>query len=158
MNQQPYVTSRILVEGKAEARALVHGGPDHPSLIGEVLFYPFHTGSLVVVRITGLPGSGFFGLHIHEHGDCRNGGDVPFFAAGGHYNPESQPHPNHAGDLPVLLSSGGHAYAIVYTGRFQPKAVIGRSVIVHDKPDDYRSQPAGDSGTRIACGVIEAVR
>lgn len=151
--QEPWV----LIEGRPAARALVRGELSHPELMGEVFFYPFHQGCLVLARITGLPGDGFFAFHIHEHGDCRSGGDEPFSLAGGHYNPSGSPHPDHAGDMPVLLSSKGQAYALFYTGRFRPKDVLNRSVIIHEKPDDFRTQPSGDSGERIACGKIEAV-
>lgn len=144
------------LERPPEARALVRGSAAYPSLRGEVLFYPFLNGSLLLIRMTGLPGSGFFGFHIHENGDCCTGGDSPFSCAGGHWNPGGVPHPGHTGDLPVLLADQGLAYAMVYTGRFTPAEAVGRSVIIHDRPDDYRSQPAGDSGERIACGVITA--
>ncbi|MFQ6956613.1 MAG: superoxide dismutase family protein [Flavonifractor plautii] len=65
--------------------------------------------------------------------------------------------PEPRGDLPVLLSSGGRALSLVYTGRFQPGQVLGRSVVLHALPDDYRSQPTGAAGGRIACGVISPV-
>lgn len=146
-----------LVEGQPAARALVMGDGAHPDLRGEVLFYPYQEGSLLLVRMTGLPADGFFGFHIHELGDCCTGGDIPFHCAGGHYNPGGASHPYHAGDLPVLLSSGGRAYMILYTGRFRPQEVVGRSAVIHAQADDYRSQPAGDSGERIGCGEIEAV-
>ena len=145
------------LERAPEARALLRGSSAYPELRGEVLFYPFLGGSLLLFRVAGLPGNGFFGFHIHEKGECCTGGDVPFHCAGGHWNPEGVNHPGHAGDLPVLLSGGGLAYGMVYTDRFTPGAAAGRSVIIHDRPDDYRSQPAGDSGERIACGVIEAL-
>lgn len=63
-------------------------------------------------------------------------------------------HPNHKGDLPVLFSSEGDAFMVFCTNRFRVSDVIGRTVIVHLSPDDYTSQPAGNSGERIACGVI----
>ncbi|MBP3342443.1 MAG: superoxide dismutase family protein, partial [Peptococcaceae bacterium] len=61
----------------------------------------------------------------------------------------------HAGDLIPLLSVGGKAWSSFYTGRFYPEDIIGRTVVIHNMPDDFRSQPAGDSGEKIACGVIE---
>ncbi|HWS43218.1 MAG TPA: superoxide dismutase family protein [Pseudoflavonifractor sp.] len=155
MRDHPCHMPRVLVEGQPAARALVRGSSAHPELLGEVLFYPFQGGSLLLVRVAGLPGDGFFGFHIHERGDCCDGGDEPFHCAGAHYNPADRQHPDHAGDLPVLLANDGLAYTIVYTGRFRPEEVVGRAVIIHDMPDDYRSQPAGDSGNRIGCGAIE---
>ena len=139
------------------ARALLRGDPSHPQLIGEVLFSPYGRGTLVVARLLGLPKPGFLGFHIHEKGDCSTGGDVAFSGAGGHYDPHGVPHPWHAGDLPPILSlADGTALMAVYTDRFTPSDVIGRSVVVHDLPDDLHSQPAGNSGMRIACGLIEA--
>lgn len=138
------------------ARAFLRGDATHPQLMGEALFSPFGRGSLVIVRLLGLPAPGFLGFHIHEKGDCSTGGDVSFAGAGGHYDPHGVSHPWHAGDLPPLLSlSDGTALMAVYTDRFQPADVIGRSVVVHGMPDDLHSQPAGNSGARIACGVIQ---
>ncbi len=140
------------------ARALLRGDPTHPQLMGEALFSPYGRGTLVIVRLVGLPAPGFLGFHIHEKGDCSTGGDVPFAQAGGHYDPHGVPHPWHAGDLPPLLAlSDGVALLAVYTDRFRPSDVIGKAVIVHDMPDDLHSQPSGNSGGRIACGVIQSI-
>lgn len=140
------------------ARALLRGDPTHPQLMGEALFSPYGRGTLVIVRLVGLPVPGFLGLHIHEKGDCSTGGDVPFAQAGGHYDPHGVPHPWHAGDLPPLLAlSDGVALLAVYTDRFRPSDVIGKAIIVHDMPDDFHSQPSGSSGGRIACGVIQSI-
>ena len=78
-----------------------------------------------------------------------NGLPEAFADTGMHYNPEHMEHPEHAGDLPLLLSTHGAAWSAVYTGRFNPDDVVGRSVIVHAKPDDYRTQPSGDSGEKL---------
>lgn len=140
------------------ARAALRGDATHPDIMGEVLFSPYGKGTFVTIRAVGLPPSSFLGLHIHTNGDCTSGGDVSFSGAGGHYNPQDLPHPQHAGDLPPLLTSTeGTAFMAVYTDRFRPADVIGRSVIIHAMPDDFRSQPAGDSGMRIACGVIQSI-
>lgn len=140
------------------ARAFLRGDASHPQLMGEALFSPYGRGTLVLVRMVGLPTPGFLGLHIHEKGDCSTGGDVPFSSAGGHYDPHGVPHPWHSGDLPPLLSTAdGSALLVAYTDRFRPQDVVGRSVITHGMPDDLHSQPAGDSGVRIACGVIEEI-
>lgn len=157
MTQSSSPLPRVLLETQPAAHAWVHGNDSSPDLQGEILFYPWQEGTLLLARVAGLPQDGFFGFHIHELGNCCTGGDVPFFCAGGHYNPSNHDHPDHAGDLPVLLASGGRAFTVFFTGRFRPEEVIGRSVVIHEHPDDYHSQPAGDSGGRIACGVIEAV-
>lgn len=117
---------------------------------GVVEFYDFDEDTIVVAVIHNLPmtDKGFYGFHIHEVGECN--GD--FSSAGGHYDGDT--HPMHSGDMPVLLSSGGDAFMVFLTDRFTVDDVVGRSVIIHHNPDDYTSQPAGNSGVRIACGVI----
>jgi Cu-Zn family superoxide dismutase len=111
--------------------------------------------------INGLPPGRQFGIHIHEKGDCSNDG----MAAGGHFNPQAKPHgrhdgpERHAGDLPNLSSNGeGIAvYSVVselLTVDPGPMSVVNRAVVIHESPDDYKTQPAGNSGKRIACGVI----
>jgi Cu-Zn family superoxide dismutase len=142
---------------KQEAVARVKGGPLAPGLSGVIEFRRFGEGTLVYARVSGLRPGGFHGLHLHELGDCAVGDPAnPFLAAGNHWNPTGQPHPGHAGDLPVLLSNDGTALMVVYTSRFRPQDAIGRSVIIHELPDDYRTQPAGAAGKRLACGVIVA--
>ena len=113
----------VLLEGRPAARALLRGSDAHPGLLGEMLFYPWQGGTLVLTRAVGLPGDGFFALHIHAFGSCRTGGDVAYLGAGGHFNPAGRRHPDHAGDLPVLLSGGGRAFSVNYTGRFTPGQV-----------------------------------
>ena len=137
----------------ATAIACVHGGESYPGLRGTVRFTPRQNGTLVVAEISGLPSSdtGFFAFHIHESGNCSGAG---FPNTGSHYNPGDRNHPLHAGDLPPLLSSGGSAYLAVMTDRFRIKDVIGRTVVIHSGPDDFRTQPAGNAGNKIACGVI----
>lgn len=137
------------------AQCALRGDGTRPELMGEVLFSPYGQGTLMVVRAVGLPSDRFLGLHIHEKGDCSTGGDVAFASAGGHFDLSGQEHPGHTGDLPPLLSSrSGTALLAVYTDRFRPADVVDRAVVIHAMPDDFRSQSAGDSGMRIACGVI----
>lgn len=143
--------------GRPAAAAQVRspGGP-----CGVVSFYPYGPDTLVVADICRLPcrtgpcASGIFALHIHEGNSC--GGDN-FADAKGHFNPGGCPHPFHAGDLPPLFSCRGHAFMAVLTDRFRIPEIIGRTVVIHSGRDDFTSQPAGDSGTRIACGVIRPV-
>lgn len=70
----------------------------------------------------------------------------------------NQPHGNHAGDFPVLFSNNGYSRMIFFTDKFEAEEVIGKSVIIHENPNDYRSQPSGNAGKRIACGVIEEAK
>ena len=137
-----------------DAVACIRGGADAPHLCGEVRFYQECGTVLVVADISGMPscgGTGFFALHIHEGGSC--GGDG-FAQTGGHYNPKGMAHPNHSGDLPPLMRYGDRAFLAVRTDRFSVKEIIGKTVVIHDGPDDFQSQPAGNAGTKIACGVI----
>ena len=138
---------------KPAAIARIQGDAAHPELEGTVRFYPRRRGTLVAVDMVGLPDSetGFFGFHIHEGSDCSGTG---FAATGSHYDSNKQPHPKHAGDLPPLLSDDGIALCSVLTGRFQVKDIIGKTVVIHSKPDDFTTQPAGNAGGKIACGVI----
>lgn len=65
-------------------------------------------------------------------------------------------HPEHGGDLPPILSDKGTAWMMVYTTRFFTEEVVGKTVVIHDMPDDFRTQPSGNSGEKIACGQIVA--
>ncbi|MDD5863514.1 MAG: superoxide dismutase family protein [Firmicutes bacterium] len=139
--------------GRPEASACVRGGEEAPRLRGTVNFYTVSGGTLVTAEIRGLPqnDTGFFAFHIHEGKRCCG---ADFAETGGHFNPGQQTHPRHAGDLPPLLSDGGCASAAFVTGRFTPREVVGRTVVIHNSADDFRTQPAGNSGKKIACGVI----
>lgn len=148
--------------------AFVEGGPLAPDIRGLVLFEPVIGGSQVFAIFYGLPmfqpasnGSapiGPFGFHLHEFGDCSVGdNNSPFEGAGGHWNPTNQPHGNHAGDFPVIFSNDGYANISYFTNKFRPEEVLGKAVIIHQNPDDYRSQPSGDAGKRLACGIVEYI-
>lgn len=142
--------------GAPAAAASIRGEDTCPEVHGCVKFIPQCDGTLVIAEIYGLPDSetGFFGFHIHEGGNC---GGTGFSDTGSHYNPGNTSHPRHAGDLPPLLSSSGRAYMAVETNRFRLSDIIGRTVVIHSHPDDFRTQPSGDSGSKIACGVIRRV-
>ena len=138
----------------SDAEAQIHGSSDTPCLSGLIKFYQEHETVLVVVELSGLPRNsktGFFAMHIHEGESCSGDG---FPKTQGHYAPNEKDHPNHAGDLPPLMSCNGKAYLAVRTNRFRVRDVIGKTVVIHSDPDDFRSQPSGNSGTKIACGVI----
>lgn len=139
--------------GAPSAVARVQGDEEHAGLHGKVTFVPHCGGTLVVADICGLPDSetDFFAFHIHEGGDCRGSG---FSDTGNHYHPCETVHPQHAGDLPPLLACKGKAYLAVVTNRFRVKDVIGRTVVIHSHPDDFKTQPSGGAGNKIACGVI----
>lgn len=81
----------------------------------------------------------------------------PFADVMTHYDPNGCGHLYHAGDLLPLFGNDGLAFCAFLTNRFPVDEVIGRTVIVHDHPDDFTTQPSGNSGTKIACGVIRRV-
>ena len=141
---------------RADACACILGGPDAPKLQGTVRFFQRKSGALVVADIRQLPPSpvGFFALHIHDGNGC---GGEEFSQSGSHYNPKNTKHPAHDGDLPPLLSCHGSAYMAVMTDRFRVCDVIGKTVVIHSGVDDFTTQPAGNAGKKIACGVIAAV-
>lgn len=136
-----------------DAVAHIRGEKDYSRISGKVRFYQRPRGVLVVADLQGLPisGTGFFAFHIHEGTICAGDG---FPDTGGHYTPTGARHPRHAGDLPPLLAYGDRAHLAVMTDRFRVSDILGRTVIVHSDPDDFRSQPAGNPGAKIACGVI----
>ncbi len=120
-------------------------------------------GDVVVVeaKITGLT-PGLHGFHIHEKGNCTA---PDASSAGGHFNPAGAQHgaasgmPRHGGDLGNIEANaaGIASYRVEVTGislGTGTDSIIGRAVIVHEKPDDLKSQPAGNAGPRIACGLI----
>ena len=131
---------------------------------GEATFEQVGDKVRVVVFVQGLKPGQEHGLHIHEVGDCSSGDGM---SAKGHFNPLGKPHGHpgsaerHAGDLPALKANkAGRANVQVdldlITVTPGPASIIGRGLIVHADPDDYKTQPTGNAGARIACGVIRA--
>ncbi len=158
MNRNLYL--KVLTSQRPFAYAQVLGSDDYPDLGGLVKFYQAPGGVLIMAEIHGLPtdpgecGGKIFGFHIHEYGTCSGNDEDPFKDVGSHYNPKGCPHPAHAGDLPPLFGNNSIAWSAFLTNRFVPGEIIGRSVIIHSAPDDFTTQPAGNSGKKIACGVI----
>lgn len=140
----------VIPSGPLVAMACIRG---EGNIRGTVKFYAAECATLIVARIFGLPETktGFFGLHIHEGKNC---GGENFAETLGHYNPGGNVHPNHAGDLPPLLSRGGKALLAVETDRFNVWEIVGRTVVIHELPDDFHTQPSGNAGRKIACGEI----
>jgi Cu-Zn family superoxide dismutase len=141
---------------KPQAIALIRGGKAAPTVSGTIKFYQNDNCVLVVADVRGLPhtDTGFFGFHIHEGSDC---GGIDFSNSKSHYNPNITPHPKHAGDLPPLMLCKNRAYLSVLTDRFRVEEIIGHTVIIHNMPDDFTTQPSGNAGEKIACGVIRKV-
>lgn len=146
---------QYLFSHKPAAVASISGGDEFPEIEGAVELYAFESGVLIVADIEGLPKTptNIFAFHIHEGTSCENN----FSETGGHFNPKNVSHPQHAGDLPPLFSCDGEAWQAVFTRRFRIEDVLGRTVVIHHSPDDFTTQPAGNSGNKIACGKIEKV-
>lgn len=146
-----------------EAVAVIQGSAEYSQISGTVKFYQAMNGVLVVVDVSGLPtatkecDNRFFGFHIHRGSACSGNAEDAFANAGMHYNPSDCPHPYHAGDMPPLLGVNGQALLVFLTDRFHINEVIGKTVIIHDRPDDFTSQPSGNARNKIACGVITRV-
>ena len=132
---------------------------------GEATFEETADGKVrVTVFAQGLRPDQEHGFHIHEAGDCSSGDGM---STKGHFNPYGKPHGDpksperHAGDLPALKADKGGRAKIdvttdIITVRPGPASVVGRGIIIHADADDYKTQPTGNAGARIACGVIRA--
>ncbi|TMH12259.1 MAG: superoxide dismutase family protein [Betaproteobacteria bacterium] len=129
---------------------------------GTVTFQQRGDRVMVTTKVTGLKPNQEHGMHAHEKGDCSSGDGM---STGGHFNPNGKPHgpqesEHHAGDMPALKAdANGNANASFelsgVTVGSGSAVLVGRGLIVHAAPDDYKTQPTGNSGARIACGVIK---
>lgn len=137
------------------AIALISGGPDYSQLRGKAVFTQKEDTVNVEVDLVNLPQSQFLGFHIHSGSECTGTKKDPFKNAKTHFNPSRRSHPEHAGDLPALYSSNGQVHSTFETDKFTVSDIIGKTIIIHSDRDDFTSQPAGDAGDKIACGVIE---
>lgn len=146
---------------RAEAQLQARSGS---AVSGTVSFNQEGGRVRVVARVAGLTPNQEHGFHVHEKGDCSSADGL---STGGHFNPTGQPHgapdrPHHGGDMPALKADAkGNAEATLMldgvTLGTGPADLLGKAVIVHAKPDDYTTQPTGNAGGRVACGVIAAV-
>ncbi|MCE2680805.1 MAG: superoxide dismutase family protein [Burkholderiales bacterium] len=129
---------------------------------GTVLFTQTHSTVLVSADIQGLKPNSAHGFHVHDKGDCSSGDGM---STGGHFNPNGQVHgahgggAHHAGDFPSLMAdANGNAKLTFESSTITLDAgitnIIGRGLIVHRDPDDFKTQPTGNSGPRLACAVI----
>jgi len=128
--------------------------------VGEVVLSQTPHGTLLHARLTGLP-AGAHAFHVHAVGKC----EAPFKSAGGHFNPDGAKHGIHAeggmhvGDMPnIHVPESGALEIEVLNARLMLDASLfdadGAAIVIHAGPDDYKSDPAGAAGPRIACGVI----
>jgi len=150
----------VLDDYRPDAKAGIKGSNAYPNINGNISFYQTKDGVLVSAEVLGLPhgetpcSGGVFGFHIHEGDSCTGNAEDPFADTKGHYNPDGCKHPYHAGDMPPLFESDGRAFTAFLTNRFKVKDIIGRTVVIHGMPDDFLTQPSGNSGKKIACGKI----
>jgi Cu-Zn family superoxide dismutase len=119
----------------------------------------------VSVKVSGLKPNSQHGFHVHEKGDCSS---ADALTAGGHFNPDGNPHSHageakrHAGDLVNLVADGnGESTASFEVDIIRvddgKDGILDRAIVVHANPDDYVSQPVGNAGGRIACGLIKKI-
>lgn len=138
------------------AIANINGSQKYTKIKGKVHLYSVKNGTLFKIEVIGLPNenkNNFFGFHIHQGEEC-NSQEIAFESALEHFNLENDEHPNHLGDLPMIYSNDGYAYMQFYTNRFTPDKVLEKTIIIHKDMDDFMTEPAGNSGERIACGKI----
>lgn len=118
----------------------------------------------VTGEVKGLKPNAEHGFHVHEKGDCSSGDGM---STGGHFNPTTTAHgqhgqgTHHVGDLPSLMADAQGVAKINFTSTtltLKPgtTSIMDKGLIVHRDPDDYKTQPTGNAGPRIACGVIRA--
>jgi Cu-Zn family superoxide dismutase len=147
------------------ARATLQGAPEDTDFTGTVTFTQEGDGLRVVADFAGVDTPGSHGFHVHETGDCSHGeGAKHFTSAGGHFNPNGAEHacpptePRHAGDLGnVEIGTNGSGRSEATTTLLSlsgPNSVVGKAIILHTGQDDCKTQPTGDSGDRLACGVV----
>ncbi|NUS39532.1 MAG: superoxide dismutase family protein, partial [Lysobacter sp.] len=146
------------------AQAVANIAPASGSLVsGRLTLVSMGNGVHIRGDLGGLAPGSAHGFHVHETGDC-SAADAS--SAGGHFNPSGAPHghaeggPHHAGDIDNLVADAtGVAHVDLHLagtnlGGDPRTDILGRALVVHAAPDDYRTQPSGNSGARIACGVI----
>ncbi|MDE6725001.1 MAG: superoxide dismutase family protein [Ruminiclostridium sp.] len=152
-----------VLNGNPDAQAVIHGSNNYPNISGTVRFYQLCNGVIVSAEITGLPTEcqsckqPIFAFHIHNGTECCGNMTDPFAKADGHYNPNNCMHPYHAGDMPPLFGARGKAMLVFLTDRFDLSEILGKAVIIHGSPDDFTTQPSGNAGEKIACGIVKSV-
>lgn len=148
---------------RADAKACIKGSCRYPDITGVMKLYQLCGCVMVMVEVEGLPtgqkpcGGTIFAFHIHDGRECSGDREDCFADAGGHYDPHGCPHPYHAGDMPPLFGACGRAFLAFVTDRFRVNEVLGRAVIIHGMDDDFHTQPSGNSGEKIACGIIHGI-
>lgn len=159
MNKMNYNADSI-IQGMPQAVAVINGSRQFPDISGITRFYQTSSGVIVFTEVNGLPmaeskcSQKIFGFHIHGGMSCSGNKNDPFANSGTHYDTANCGHPSHSGDMPPLFGSSGKAVSMFLTNRFTVDEIIGKVIIIHNDPDDFKTQPSGGAGIKIACGVI----
>jgi Cu-Zn family superoxide dismutase len=176
MFTKKYVFSKLVFATSAALLLAACATPSGPSATAELQPTKGNSASGVVnfvqngdkvmvsLDLKGLKPNAEHGFHIHEKGDCSSGDGM---STGGHFNPLTKGHgahgvnEHHAGDLPALKADANGSVKMNFESRTitigsGATNIVGRGMIVHRDPDDYKTQPTGNSGPRIACAVIKA--
>ena len=164
----PPAPTPAAVNASTASSAVVHLASASGSLVsGTVTLAPMGDGVHFTGEVGGLAPNSRHGIHIHETGDC-SAADAS--SAGAHFNPASTPHgkagsgAHHAGDMDNITADAEGVAKVdlhvsgVSLGGPATSDIGGRALVVHADPDDYQSQPSGNSGARVACGVITLAR
>ena len=159
------VSSALTVFAAAPTKAVAVLHPTQGNSVeGKVTFSKADAGVKVSVHVTGLT-TGKHGFHIHEFGDCSAADGV---SAGGHFNPSAESHgaptdaQRHIGDLGNIEANAAGVADLEYTDSRAAlegvNSILGHGVIIHASADDLKTQPTGNAGGRLACGVIGAAK
>jgi Cu-Zn family superoxide dismutase len=140
----------------------LQGAPTDTDFTGRVEVTPEGSGVRIVGDVAGVDTDGKHGIHVHENGMCDHEGEggKHFTSAGGHFNPAGTEHacpptdPRHAGDLGNIEVSGGIGHMELSVPNVTADQLNGKAIILHAGEDDCKTQPTGNSGDRLACGVV----
>ncbi len=160
--ERPGGAGQAATGGKEPVAVATIEGASGSKISGQATFTQTDGAVKVEVSVKGFP-PGLHGIHVHEKGECH---PPDFMSSGGHFNPDNMPHGgpetpmHHAGDLGnIEVGADGTGKLVLTTKDLTvgegTHSVVGRSIMIHEKEDDLKSQPAGNSGARIGCGVIK---
>ena len=148
----------------ASTTVTMQGAPEDTDFAGTLTISPEGTGVRIIADVAGVDKDGKHGIHVHENGMCEHHptgeSAKPFSTAGGHFNPAGVEHacpptdPRHAGDLGNIEVSGGKGHLEISLANVTMDQLNGKAIILHAGEDDCKTQPTGNSGDRLACGVV----
>jgi Cu-Zn family superoxide dismutase len=162
--ETPADTSGTSAMTAASTTVSLQGAPEDSDFAGTLTISPDgSSGVRIVADVAGVDKDGKHGIHVHENGMCEHhptGDAKPFSTAGGHFNPGGSEHacpptdPRHAGDLGNIDVSGGKGHLELSVANLSMDQLNGKAIILHAGEDDCKTQPTGNSGDRVACGVV----